>query len=142
MPLPELPQPAPVDLSDIPPAQERSALVIDFPGPQSVFAGLAMAERGYRPVPLYNACPPPPDYPPQSRQAVVDMDSILAALVRGADSREQEHAREQACEKPLTPYHCVPPCPCSSGKGAFSNTRVLKPSTRAADSVAVREPNQ
>jgi hypothetical protein len=85
MPLPELPQLPTVDLNDIPQAEERSAVIVDFPGPQSVFAGLALAERGYRPVPLYNACPPPADYPPQSRQAVVDMDPILAALVQAAE---------------------------------------------------------
>jgi hypothetical protein len=90
MPLPELVPPPPPDLSEIPSAlgeagQERWAVVVDLPGPQSVFVGLALAEIGYRPVPLFNACPPPAHYPPQSRQAVVDMDIILAALVLGAE---------------------------------------------------------
>ncbi len=90
IPLPELIPKPPPDLSEIPRAlgeagQERWVLVVDLPGPQSVFVGLALAEKGYRPVPLFNACPPPAHYPPQSRQAVVDMDSILAALVLGAE---------------------------------------------------------
>jgi hypothetical protein len=88
MPFPELSEPSLPDLSEIPSGsggavQERWALVIDLPGPQSVFVGLALAQMGYRPVPLFNACPPPANYPPPSRLAVVDMDSILAALVQG-----------------------------------------------------------
>src|SRR6202008_1339291 len=71
MPLPELIPLPPPDLSDIPSAlgeavQERWALVVDLPGPQSVFVGLALADMGYRPVPLFNACPPPAHYPPKS----------------------------------------------------------------------------
>jgi hypothetical protein len=85
LPLPELPPQPPPDLGDLPSAQEHWAVVVDLPGPHSVFAGLALAQMGYRPVPLFNACPPPADYPPESRQAVVDMDSILAALVQGAE---------------------------------------------------------
>jgi hypothetical protein len=90
MPLPELIPNPPPDLSEIPSAlgealHERLALIVDLPGPHSVFVGLALADMGYRPVPLFNACPPPAHYPPQSRQAVVDMDIVLAALVLGAE---------------------------------------------------------
>jgi hypothetical protein len=36
-------------------ARGDAALVVDLPGEESVFAGLALARRGFRPVPLYNA---------------------------------------------------------------------------------------
>ncbi|HEX4997548.1 MAG TPA: hypothetical protein VFY29_04955 [Terriglobia bacterium] len=34
-----------------------TAIVVDLPGATSAAAGLALAERGYRPAPLYNAAP-------------------------------------------------------------------------------------
>src|SRR5437764_9749370 len=47
------------DLSWMPPIQEHWAVVVDRPGAEAVRLGVALAERGYRPVPLFNACPPP-----------------------------------------------------------------------------------
>jgi hypothetical protein len=78
-------------------------MVIDLEGPRGVFLGIRMARKGYRPVPLYNACPreglsPSPDesvrlgvgidsgdsspmrYPP-----VVDVSSIVSAIAGGTD---------------------------------------------------------
>src|SRR5436305_7040366 len=61
-PPPELPpvpdEPAP-DLGWVPRPGEGFALVLDLPGAASVTLGLALAGAGYRPVPLFNACPPP-----------------------------------------------------------------------------------
>lgn len=76
--------PAP-DLSWAPTPLERVALVIDLPGPASVHLGLALAGTGYRyrPVPLFNAGPPPTDGEPGV--AVVPVEPILAALVHGVD---------------------------------------------------------
>jgi hypothetical protein len=71
------------DLTWLPPATERAALVIDVPGPASVLLGLALAAAGYRPVPLFNAVPPPADGSPDV--AVVPVEPILAALAHGAD---------------------------------------------------------
>ena len=59
-----------------PGAHDRTALVVDLPGRQSLLAGLALAARGYRPVPLYNAC--------SGVSAVVPMEPILDLLARGA----------------------------------------------------------
>jgi hypothetical protein len=79
------------DLSWAPPAAERIAIVVERPGLVSVALGLALAELGYRPVPLFNACPPPvPDplfepFAKSAELALVDVDSILAALVIGVD---------------------------------------------------------
>lgn len=69
-----------------PPADGKTALVLDVPGPQGVLLGLALAAIGYRPVPLYNACPPPP-----LAQGLVDVHSTLAALA--------------ACARPLAELH-------------------------------------
>ena len=38
-------------------ADEGTAIVVDLPGATSVAVGLVLAERGYRPVPLFNAVP-------------------------------------------------------------------------------------
>ena len=70
----------------IPAPGERQALVVELPGPLAVTAGLAVAEMGYRPVPLFNACPPPlAEGGWGLAPAAVDVDAILAALVRGAE---------------------------------------------------------
>jgi hypothetical protein len=75
-----------------PPAAERPAIVVELPGVESVALGLALAEQGYRPVPLFNGCPAPevdPLFDPSDLKprgfALVDVDSILAALAQGAE---------------------------------------------------------
>src|SRR5437879_1661239 len=52
------------DLTRIPPSTERVALVLDLPGAEGVLAGVELAARGYRPVPLYNSIPLPFSEPP------------------------------------------------------------------------------
>src|SRR3954452_24194 len=82
-PLPADPEAPPADLSWVPPAAGRAALVIDLPGAAGVHLGLALAAAGYRPVPLYNAVPPPAEGDPGA--SVVVVEPVLAALARGAD---------------------------------------------------------
>src|SRR4051794_4793341 len=77
-PLPPAPEPVAADLSWVPAPAERVALVIDLPGAASVHVGLELAARGYRPVALFNACPPPAEGEPGV--AVVPVEPILAAL--------------------------------------------------------------
>jgi hypothetical protein len=55
--------------------EERTALVLDLPGAEGVAVGVALARRGYRPVPLYNAHPGP------AGASAIDVASIAAALV-------------------------------------------------------------
>jgi hypothetical protein len=81
-PLPPDPEPPAFDLSWLPPPGERVALVIDLPGASGVHFGLTAAAAGYRPVPLFNAVPPPEE---AAGMSVVVVEPILAALVRGAD---------------------------------------------------------
>lgn len=54
----------PVDVSWAPPAAGDTAVVVDLPGEAGVWAGLALAGLGYRPIPLYNAVPGPDARPP------------------------------------------------------------------------------
>jgi hypothetical protein len=84
----EIPSLSLFDTSWVPPVQERWAIVVDLPNIESVSMGLALAELGYRPVPLFNACPPPVSAP-NSSVAVINVDSILTALVQGCDRLRQ-----------------------------------------------------
>src|SRR5947209_11848860 len=43
----------------LPDASQRAVLVLDLPGDEGVKFGLAAAQAGYQPVPLYNAVPGP-----------------------------------------------------------------------------------
>jgi hypothetical protein len=89
-PLPPPGPAAPPDLTWVPPAAERRALVVDLPGAEAVRLGVALAGRGYRPVPVFNACPPPLDPGAGAGpRAVIDVDTILAALVEGAEELRQ-----------------------------------------------------
>lgn len=71
-PLP--PAAAPRDVSWCPPADGRTTLVLDLPSGHGVAIGIALAEVGYRPVPLYNAVPGP--------AAVLDVRPILGEIAR------------------------------------------------------------
>ena len=80
----------PVDASWSLPPGERVALVLDLPGAEGVLAGIALAARGYRPVPLYNALPLPfgePIIDPVTYRpvAAVNVLPILIALKDGAE---------------------------------------------------------
>src|SRR5262245_39500868 len=76
--LPEfaMPQPPGIVVAWAPGVADGAALVIDLPGEESVVTGLALAGRGYRPVPLYNAC--------TGRAEVIDQGPIVAVLRAGA----------------------------------------------------------
>jgi hypothetical protein len=61
------------------------ALVLDLPGAEGVFTSVALAARGYRPVPLYNAIPMPNaellvDLLNSTNLAAVNVLPILCAL--------------------------------------------------------------
>src|SRR6266496_907822 len=73
-----------------PTPDEKVAMVLDLPGEEGVWVGVALAARGYRPVPLYNAVPLPfgvPMLDPMSRRSVaaVNVLPIISALRRGAE---------------------------------------------------------
>ena len=63
-------------LPNLPRPWDQSAIVVDLPGAQSVLVGLALAERGYRPVPLFNGTSGP--------APVIPVEGIEHALGAGA----------------------------------------------------------
>ncbi|XHX78518.1 MAG: hypothetical protein RBJ76_00840 [Stenomitos frigidus ULC029] len=91
--LPPLPAP---DVRWVPSPVARRAIVVDLPGAEAVAMGLALAARGYRPVPLFNACPPPSPVQVAPQVAVIDVDSILTALVDGCDRLRQVRLPDNA----------------------------------------------
>jgi len=74
----ELPGGEPPDWTTLPPADGTTALIVDLPGAETVRAGLALAERGYRPVPLFNTTPGP--------SPVLQVLPIMRALAEGVRS--------------------------------------------------------
>ena len=81
---------ASADVGWAPPPAQKTALVLDLPGPEAAFNGVALAVRGYRPVPLYNAVPLPFGEPPVDpvtgrTVAAVDVLPIMSALRQGAE---------------------------------------------------------
>ena len=66
----------PLDAPGLPGSFAQAALVVDLPGAEAVTTGLALAARGYRPVPLFNGTTGP--------GAVVDVEPLRAALGSGA----------------------------------------------------------
>ncbi len=82
------------DVSWCPSPNARTALVLDLPGAEGVLAGVALATRGYRPVPLYNAVPLPVEYPstdPLTGRSIaaVNVLPIICALRQSAPTLAQ-----------------------------------------------------
>ena len=78
-----------VDLGRVPPAGSGTALIVDLPGIQGVAYGLALAGRGYQPVPLYNVTTGP-------GQDVIDVFPLMAALREGAALLESTRLPDDA----------------------------------------------
>jgi hypothetical protein len=72
-----LPEPA-LSADAAPSTRDRVAVVVDMPGTQSVACGLVLAERGFRPVPLFNTT-----FGPGSN--LHDVGAILSCLIAAAD---------------------------------------------------------
>ena len=66
----------------------NSAVVVGLPGAEAVYLGLALAERGLRPVPLFNGTSGP--------SAVVDVHPITRALVAGAERLKRGQPAQDA----------------------------------------------
>jgi len=75
------------------PLVRDAALLVELPGASGVEAGIALARAGYRPIPLYNACPWGLDdsgfsisnalsAKPVNVPSVIDVEPILRALKR------------------------------------------------------------
>jgi hypothetical protein len=65
-----------IDVKWAPRATGENALILELPGAASVRIGLALAQQGYRPVPLFNTT--------ADEGAVVPVGDLIDALVSGA----------------------------------------------------------
>jgi hypothetical protein len=72
------PAEVPMDVGWAADADRATAIVVDLPGTQGIAMALSLSEAGYRPVPLYNACPQP-----SGDVALVDVRPIMLALAAG-----------------------------------------------------------
>jgi hypothetical protein len=83
------------DVGNVSRATGTTAILVDLPGVASMETGLALAELGYRPVPLYNSVPAMlTDLSPRSmdgeslpRTAAIDMYPIVRLLVQATRDR-------------------------------------------------------
>jgi hypothetical protein len=73
----------PIDLSWAIDSERGTAIVVDLPGAEGVALAMSLATIGYRPVPLYNACPEP-----AGERAIVDVRPIMFALAAATSSLE------------------------------------------------------
>jgi hypothetical protein len=71
-----------------PPAESRHAIILDLPEADSVWWGMALALRGYRPVPLYNGT--------SGHSAVISVGNIIGALQNVAPELQSLQIPENA----------------------------------------------
>ena len=64
---------APIDWA--PPITQRCAIIIDLPAHEPLLLGIALAGKGYQPVPLYNCCIGP--------RPTLDLTDVVATLEAG-----------------------------------------------------------
>jgi hypothetical protein len=107
-----------VDVSQIPSARSGTAIVVELPGIDSVLAGLALANEGYRPVPLFNVNVGP--------NAVVDVDAIAGALRVGADAMGEMRIAPDAPPAFLLDANRMRPAK-MIGPGKFDNRWIVMP---------------
>jgi len=106
------------DTSWVPEPRERTAIVVDLAGVASVATGLALAERGYRPVPLFNTSDGP--------SAVVKVESIARALDLGAQRVRDARIAADAPPAFLLDARRMSPA-VLPGPGKFDNRWVVFP---------------
>ena len=109
---------AAADIGWVPEPRERSAIIVDLPGPASVATGVALAERGYRPVPLFNTS--------DGASPVVKVDSIALALQLGAQAISDARIASDAPPAFLLDARRMSPA-VLPGPGKFDNRWVVFP---------------
>lgn len=107
-----------VDVSQIPSARSGTAIVVELAGIDSVLTGLALANQGYRPVPLYNVNVGP--------NAVVDVDAIAGALRLGAEPMKEMRIAQDAPPAFLLDANRMRPTK-TLGPGKFDNRWIVMP---------------
>jgi hypothetical protein len=61
------------------------AIIVELPGVESIAIGLELVRFGYRPVPLFNACPAEGFLGDEAPIEVVPVTNLLPMLIQGAD---------------------------------------------------------
>jgi hypothetical protein len=115
------PDPGPHYVADVfraPEAGGRTVIVVDQPGETAVSVGLALARRGYRPVPLFNTSPGP--------SAVLSLGPIVNALAFGADVLRGISLPSNAPPAFLLDSRRMSP-PKAPGPGDFDNRWIVFP---------------
>ena len=92
--------------------------LVELPGIDSVLTGLALANEGYRPVPLYNVNVGP--------NAVVDVDAIAGALRLGAEAMAEMRIAPDAPPAFLLDANRMRPTR-MIGPGKFDNRWIVMP---------------
>ena len=125
--------PAPLALArdnlSAPPADGRTAIVVDLPAADSVALGLALARRGYRPVPLFNAAPGPVGEHLwiSSLEALVELRPAMGQLWAGAAQLASLHLPDDAPPAFLLDAHRRPGRSPRASTGDFDNRSVSFP---------------
>lgn len=74
-----------------------TALLADLPGPEGVRLGITLARVGYRPVPVYNACPHPAwPWDLVEQHTAVNVVPIMTALIDTAAALNRYHLAANA----------------------------------------------
>jgi hypothetical protein len=113
-----VPLPDAAALAHVPDTHKRTAIVIDLPGDDGLQAALALAQRGYRPVPLYNTTHGP--------KAAVDVAPIARALVAEATRLDEMRIKPDAPPAFVVDANRMPPGPPPS-EGKFDNRWMVFP---------------
>ena len=109
--------PRTLDTSWCPAPADHTAIIVNLDGAESVILGLALAQRGYRPVPLYNSCDGP--------GAIVPLREIVGGLVSGVELLQQLNLDPAAPPAfLLDARRMAPPAP---APGQFDNRWVVFP---------------
>lgn len=76
---------------------ENAAIIVDLPGDEGVELGLALAKKGYRPIPIYNGT-----IEQENARATVDNQTVGAALLCGAEILKEIDIKDDALPVFLT----------------------------------------
>ena len=102
----------------LPELWSTGAVVVDLPGDESVSAGLSLAARGFRPVPLFNGTAGP--------NPLVEVDPIRRALARGAEELARAPIDPNARPAFLLDSRRMPVGP-TGGPGRYDNRWIVLP---------------
>lgn len=76
---------------------DKTAIIVDLPGDESIEVGLALAKCGYRPIPIYNGT-----IEQKNARATVDNQTVGAALLHGAKILKEIEINDDALPVFLT----------------------------------------